>query len=194
MDLAVSFSIGLFVLVFIASWPSKQPSLPFSQKLLAGWFIFNGVLIHIFLDGLVGACQNVPYLFELYSHLDKRYPLRDPSVMMISYTELFVMGPLCLFVYYGILHRKPWRHPLQLLVSAIQLVGTIIFTGGEIMSDFAHIPTDFELTFTLDKIVFFWVFFVAANLLWSILPLCLICSSFASIVSAINGSRQRKSE
>jgi len=103
--------------------------------------------------------------------------------MVISALELVVMGPLCLFLYYAIQTNKSFRHPLQILVSTIQATGCIIFTGAEILGGLKHIPSDLDFTFTLDKIVYFWIFFVFANILWTCLPAYLIMRSWKRIVS-----------
>lgn len=37
-------------------------------------------------------------LFEKYSELDLRYPLREPTIMAVSAVEFFIMGPLCVWI------------------------------------------------------------------------------------------------
>jgi hypothetical protein len=100
-------------------------------------------------------------------------------------------------------------------VCAIQIFGTIVFTGSEIWEGFPHIPTDFEMTFEQDKVItlttslssslliqcsssyvaaavqviFFWVFFVAANALWLLLPLRLLLTAFHEVNAAMLASR-----
>ena len=39
------------------------------------WFIVNGAIIHIFLDGLIGCLGNCPPLVRVYSVLDNRYKI-----------------------------------------------------------------------------------------------------------------------
>ena len=39
--------------------------------------------------------------------------------MMISITELLIMGPLCIFLYYGYHRNKSWRAPLELVVTTL---------------------------------------------------------------------------
>lgn len=104
-------------------------------------------------------------------------------------------------------------------VCAIQIFGTIVFTGSEIWEGFPHIPTDFEMTFEQDKVIspsplppsslvvqcssielllsfpptlqviFFWVFFVAANALWLLLPLRLLLTAFHEVNAAMLATR-----
>lgn len=42
---------------------------------------------------------------------------------------------------------------VQRQVCAIQIFGTIVFTGSEIWEGFPNIPTDFEMTFEQDKVI-----------------------------------------
>ena len=37
------------------------------------WFLVNGTLIHLFMDGLVGGMKWCEPLYNVYSTLDKRY-------------------------------------------------------------------------------------------------------------------------
>ncbi len=105
--------------------------------------------------------------------------------MMISITELLIMGPLCILLFYAYCRDKPFRLPLELVVCSIQIFGTIVFTGSEIWEGFPNIPTDFEMTFEKDKVLYFWIFFVAANILWIVLPLRLLLTAFCQIDSLI---------
>jgi len=173
----------LWIVAIVTSKPSKEHPLSQFDWWVSQWFLFNGTIIHILLDGLVGMVGRVPFLHSKYCELDKRYCIREESVMVISALELVVMGPLCLFLYYAIQTNKSFRHPLQILVSTIQATGCIIFTGAEILGGLKHIPSDLDFTFTLDKIVYFWIFFVFANILWTCLPAYLIMRSWKRIVS-----------
>merc|ERR1712000_795742 len=185
VDPVVMVPLGLLILVLTASLP-KSHRLSLRDSLVAFWYLFNGIIIHIFLDGLVGFARRVPFLFSLYCTLDKRYEHAESAVMMISITELLIMGPLCIFLYY---RNRSWRAPLELVVCAIQIFGTIVFTGSEIWEGFPHIPTDFEMTFEQDKVIFFWVFFVAANALWLLLPLRLLLTAFHEVNAAMLATR-----
>lgn len=45
-------------------------------------------------------------LFEKYSELDLRYPLREPTIMAVSAVEFFIMGPLCVWIALRIKNQK----------------------------------------------------------------------------------------
>ncbi|XP_032233045.2 uncharacterized protein LOC5508329 isoform X1 [Nematostella vectensis] len=65
---------------------------------LAWWAMFNGCIIHCWMDGIVGMFGRGPkWLVIEYGKLDSRYwPTKDSLVMMICAVELLIMGPLCL--------------------------------------------------------------------------------------------------
>jgi len=126
-NLAVGVPVALTAVLLALSLP-KRKKLSQRDHLVAGWYLFNGVIIHIFLDGLVGFGGQVPYLYEKYCELDKRYAgTGESSVMMISLVELTIMGPLCLAVFYAYYQGKRWRHVLEVLTCGIQIFGTVSF-------------------------------------------------------------------
>jgi cholestenol delta-isomerase len=46
---------------------------------------------------LVSILSNIR-LFEKYSALDLRYPLKEPTLMTVSAIEFFFMGPMCVWI------------------------------------------------------------------------------------------------
>jgi hypothetical protein len=193
-----------------------------SSTWVAKWFLFNGIIIHLFLDGflffsflltflnkqlvnkqpfllllllllllgsrLVGGFGFVPPLYAAYSTLDGRYPKKLPLVMLVCFLEISVMFPLCLSTYRAIVQRRPQRHLLQVVTSLIQVVGTYFFTLDEVLGGFQDVPFDRHFEFTFHHVFYFWVFFVAANLLWTFLPLYLIIKAWRPIVGAVQKS------
>lgn len=92
------------------------------DKIIAFWYLWNGVWIHLFLDVGVGYFKRVPSLTASYALLDKRYDLMDPTVQTAIFVELFLQAPGCLFLCYGFFTQKRWRHPLQIFVCSLHLV------------------------------------------------------------------------
>lgn len=137
---------------------------------------------------MVGFLQRMPLLYEEYGRLDNRYPSKDPVVMMISLCELAIYTPLCIWAYKCIYSNSPYRHPAVIIISAIQWMGTWIFTASEIYAGFPHIPADLAFEFKTTHVVHFWLFFVAANTLWTLLPMYLIYSSSKAIAQAFRAS------
>ena len=147
-------------------------------------FNLNFFFIFSFLS-LVGRFGLVPPLALEYDKLDGRYRRAEPLVMLVCYLEILIMFPLCLYTYRALVGRKPQRHVLQIVTSLIQLVGTYFFTLDEIIGGFKDVPVDRNLEFTNEHIFYFWIFFVAANLLWTFLPIYLISKGWAAIVDSI---------
>ncbi|KAL6062216.1 Cholestenol delta-isomerase [Balamuthia mandrillaris] len=184
MDVVVGAIVPLLVagVVLKLSLPAASP-LNLREKLAVGWHLMNAILIHMFLDGFVGFLHRIPTLYRLYCDLDKRYLIDEPSVMIVSGVELFLMSPLCLLTVHAICQRKKWRHLLEIVLCVIQIFGTIVFAGGEIYSGFHNVPADFDFTFTMAEIVYFWIFFVVANPVWIVIPLLLIWKAWNEVLA-----------
>lgn len=112
IDPVVWVPVGLLVLVLSISLP-KSRRLSLRDSLVAFWYLFNGIIIHIFLDGcvsprdfficgqdfthlseicrLVGFARRVPFLFNLYCILDK---YEHPSLAMMGSSRCSNDNPL----------------------------------------------------------------------------------------------------
>ena len=69
-----------------------------------------------------------------YGKADSRYITRDSFVINMEAFTAFVVGPMCFWAVAGMVHQKPWRHLLALLVSVCQLYGDVLYfatTGSE---------------------------------------------------------------
>jgi hypothetical protein len=93
-------------------------------------YLVNGVVIHIMMDGLVGSfsAHNIflPPMTLHYSILDKRFQRGDPNALVVTLTELLLMGPLCLFAYRARVLQRPYRAVLEAVVSALQYVCGVV--------------------------------------------------------------------
>lgn len=163
--------------------PNKAP-LSFWEAKTAQWYLMNAVFIHFLMDGL-SVFRGVPELHDLYYLLDARYR-GDPTVDMLSLLELGLMAPMCIALYYAVHARAPWRHPLQLMTSAVQLFGTLMYVGTELHS-FAgvHWLVDYALEFTFDHVVYFWFCIVFGMIVWIVVPLVLIAQSTRAVADAV---------
>lgn len=142
------------------------------------------------MDGLMGVFKLCPPFQRHYAALDVRYATSDATVDVVSLVELFLMGPGSLALYYAIHTKKDWRHPFTILVSAFQLFGGILFVFTEVWWGGIHIPVDFNFEFTFHHILYFWFGFLAANMVWFIVPSYLIYDSSRQIVCAIKKAAQ----
>ncbi|KXJ18996.1 probable 3-beta-hydroxysteroid-Delta(8),Delta(7)-isomerase [Exaiptasia diaphana] len=164
----------LFCLVF-----SGRP-----RGFLSFWAMFNACIIHCWMDGIIGIFARGPkWLVEQYGILDMRYWLtRDPMVMMISAVELVIMGPLCLIWYHSLVQRRWYSDVVAIITSTFQLMGTILYVGGEVLDNFVHLPSDWPPSFSKTKDLFyFWFVFVFCNSVWIFLPITIISKSFWNI-------------
>ena len=77
-------------------WISTPSVVLTRNEYLKSLFIYS--FIHLFIFSVVGTLGRGPkWMVIEYGKLDARYwPTKDPMVMMISATEFFIMGPLCL--------------------------------------------------------------------------------------------------
>eukprot|EP01095_Lingulamoeba_sp_RSL-Kostka_P011857 TRINITY_DN460_c0_g1_i2.p1 TRINITY_DN460_c0_g1~~TRINITY_DN460_c0_g1_i2.p1 ORF type:complete len:126 (+),score=22.82 TRINITY_DN460_c0_g1_i2:333-710(+) len=121
----------------------------------------------------------------MYNELDKRYSGKDPTVMVISNAEIFIMAPACLLVFYAISKQKPWRYPAEIFISTFQLFGTISFAGSEILSGFENVPYGDPF--------YFWLCFVFANMIWIFFPVLSIYLSVNKITKCISDYQLLKS-
>lgn len=62
------------------------------------------------------------FIWREYGRADARWAVRDVNVISIEIMTV-LMGVLCLFQIYGTYYRKPWRHPMQILICVAELYG-----------------------------------------------------------------------
>jgi cholestenol delta-isomerase len=88
-----------------------------------------------------------------------------------------VEGPACFVIALGIMLRWPSRYPLQLCVSLGQLYGVLLYFLTETFDKKGHIhPNRF----------YFWVYYVAMNLPWVVVPSLLIIQAWNRMLPAIS--------
>jgi cholestenol delta-isomerase len=93
-----------------------------------------------------------------------------------------VEGPLCFLAAYAIVYGKPYRHPVQMLISIGQLYGCILYYITAAMEGFAYSRPETQYLIG---------YFVLMNLPWIIVPFLLIVDSFKATVSAFSGKKKR---
>jgi cholestenol delta-isomerase len=138
------------------------------------WFVTNGSIIHIFLDGMIGFFRLSTPLYSAYCLLDKRFNERNSVVLLVCLLEIFVMGPLCLYVGRKFADGTDviFRDVLVIIVSVLQIMGTIFFVAHEILRHFRDVCSEEGcFTFSTGNLFFFWGLFVVANIIWIVVPL-----------------------
>ncbi|KAL9955795.1 hypothetical protein ACROYT_G037174 [Oculina patagonica] len=161
---------------------------------LAWWALINGCIIHCWMDGVVGTTGRGPkWMVVEYAKLDARYwPTKDPLVMMISYVELAIMGPLCILWYRSIVKDLWWRHFMSIIVSTFQLMGAILYCSTEAYGGFKHVPLDWPPTFdSFEKIFYFWTVFVFANSIWIVVPTTIMLQTLSEMAEVYNPPRSK---
>eukprot|EP01064_Diplonema_japonicum_P010741 TRINITY_DN17975_c0_g4_i1.p1 TRINITY_DN17975_c0_g4~~TRINITY_DN17975_c0_g4_i1.p1 ORF type:complete len:249 (+),score=50.92 TRINITY_DN17975_c0_g4_i1:44-748(+) len=148
----------------------------------ARWYLWNGFVIHFLMDGCVGGLGQVPLLLKQYLAVDPRYASVATSgsysvPVVIALLEMSIWAPLCLLSYYSMRRGLTWSPAVQLLTSALHLVGTIAFVLPEVLEGFPNIVTDPNLEFTMHHITYFWFGF-GLNVLWIVVPLLYMKDAF----------------
>ena len=68
------------------------------ERFSAYWYVINGAIIHIMMDGAVGGFDCFQPLAYLYRHMDTRFVERDDLTILVTWVEFFFMGPACLYL------------------------------------------------------------------------------------------------
>jgi hypothetical protein len=203
------FLLGSLFLTGAAAWvtsrsPERKP-LSLRDHRAALWYLLNGTVIHILMDGLVGAFHVLPLMNENYEKLDLRFTRpwgdeRGSCILSVSLMELFVKGPLCILLFHAYHTRKSYTDALELLVCALQLYGCIMFSGTELLHGMSNLPVDWNLEFTKEHLLHFWFAFVVCEPIWIVVPIWLGWRAFqrateAAVAAARKpGSSARKSK
>lgn len=152
-----------------------------------------------------------------YSHADSRYATRDSFIISMEAVTAAFDGPGCLFVVWGILNHSAWRYTLLILVSCAQIYGDVLYYAtcyleGRFVCpkqrpestahiDIAHCriqhhPCLFEsadFAHTRPETQYFWIYFVAVNAIWIVVPLGCIVHAWHKLSAAVAASKKPKS-
>lgn len=160
--------------------------LTYGERTRARWYLMNGIIIHMLMDGCVGVFKTNQLFAENYAKLDARYgdPLgsfNGSAVHVVSLMELLVKGPLCVLLYWAFQVRHPMRDALEFFTCVTQAYGTIVYLGQEAISGAPNLDVDYELTFSAHHLFYFWfaIFFGCA--LYLVLPAVLGWHSYVRL-------------
>ena len=192
------FSIGLFALIvyyltisiLIVAFSSEK-KLGKVEKLIIAWFLHNGGIIHVVMEGLAAGWGLWPEISESYQLIDNRFRFRVSSdhggapdeaklnVWLITQLELFVWAPFCVMTvlsYYNVLDRRH-RHGLAIVTSMMQMIGTIFFVFSPLFHECMDLPPfGVKGCFPeLDWFSFMYVYLAfGINFVWMIIPSMII--------------------
>jgi hypothetical protein len=176
---------------------SDYPALSPSDTSAANWFLANGAIIHVAMDGLTGGFKFLPMMSENYMRLDNRAlgfgndanGLTDDAVAVATVVfraELFVMAPLCFLTYVSYYSRSKYCPALALVTLSAQLWGTVMFVGPELLTGCKNmVPIGQDgcsAGFSRYELLYFW-FAVGANFLWIVMPLRMMATIASGIAS-----------
>ncbi|ORC89955.1 putative 3-Beta-hydroxysteroid-delta(8), delta(7)-isomerase [Trypanosoma theileri] len=174
----------------IARWRYHSPPLiSFHERSRARWYLLNGVVIHILMDGLVGVFKVNTLLAKNYAKLDVRYgtelgDFTGSAVHVISLMELCIKGPVCILLYRAYQTHSPHRDALEFFSCVSQAYGTIVYLGQEIITGMPHFDVDYNLEFTPHYLLYFWFAIVFGCVLYLIIPCLWGWQAYKRLVSA----------
>jgi len=160
-----------------------------TQRREAGWYLWNGAIIHVMMDGMAGGGWlsesggwGLKLMNENYQVLDKRFSREatkgDIAVAAtVTQTELCVHSVLTLYAYVGLCKRARWADSVALIALSFQLFGAIMFIGPDLMLGCPNMQPFDQLTCTPGiswfEVFYFW-FGVTVNVVWIIIPMILM--------------------
>lgn len=115
-------------------------------------------------------------MWKEYGKGDSRYVSSDTFTVCMELITAVVDGPLAFLAVYAFLRRRPYRYVVQLVLSAFQLYGDVLYFMTEVKEDFSHGDMWHPL--------YFWFYFVFLNVIWIVVPLLCIGESFIQLNSA----------
>jgi hypothetical protein len=203
VDPALLAGLGFLALALYLTKDSKP--LARGDRLRAGWYLWNGVIFHTVMDGMVGM-GFFPHLSAFYNHLDNRFREHVTHanggahhgelamIKLIVTIELFVMAPLCVAAFVAISNRAPWRYAVEVCVSTMHVFGTVMFLFPELMNGCLNlVPIGAKKScvagFSLYELFFFW-FATGMNAVWIVVPLYLGVTA-AQVGSGMAGASSR---
>ena len=163
---------------------SERLQLTRLESLLCSWFLHNGGVIHLGMEGLAAGWNACDEIYQSYKLIDKRFDFSTPEltrqnfdVFLITQVELFIWTPLCLITALCLSQKHPQRYTFALITSICHIVGTIFFVTPPIYKDCVDLPPfDIPGCFpdvTPFSIIFYYLAF-GINFAWIIIPLIII--------------------
>ena len=160
----------------------------FHEQLVLAWYAIDA-MTHLTIElayvvlALTGTAEKTDsfmgWLWREYSRADARWAVRDANVISLEILTVFI-GILCLFQIKGVLCRKAWRHPLQMIICTAELYGGWMTFCPEWVDGSPNLngqdPT------------LFWIYLVFMNGLWVVVPALLLYDSFVRLTFAVNSS------
>ena len=164
----------------------ESKSFSFSEKIRLIWFGIDSLthltieLAYVFLALTTTAAKSdtfFGFIWREYARADARWAVSDETVISIEIATVFI-GFLCLFQIYAIYFRKPWAHPLQIIICVAELYGGFMTFCPEWLANSPNLMPDGS------NFILFWIYLFFMNVLWVIVPFILLWESFVYLSDA----------
>jgi cholestenol delta-isomerase len=115
-------------------------------------------------------------MWSLYGVADRRYLNADSFILILEWVTATVGGFLNFYVVYQARKRRLQKATVALLlVSLMEVYGTILYLGSELFTNFANVNTA--------SFVDTWVKFFGLNMLWVVFPGLFVYESVRYLVA-----------
>ncbi|KAL3428405.1 emopamil binding protein [Phlyctema vagabunda] len=189
-----AFAAGWIVILGIASAITRRqnPNLRGSEQVLVLWFVLTG-LIHCFFEGyFVYNHASMParrdffgQLWKEYALSDSRYMSADPLVLVMESWTVAIWGPLSLLTAVLITQDSAYRYPVQALVSTGHIYGNLLYFSTSLYEEYAA-----GTRYYRPEPFYFWVYFVAMNAVWFVVPGWCLYGSVTETARAVGMARR----
>lgn len=172
----------------------RATGLTYGERARARWYLLNGLIIHILMDGCVGVFKTSRLFALNYAKLDHRYgaalgTFQGSAVHVVSLCELFLKGPLCVLLYFLFYTHgagRGWREVAEFFTCVTQAYGTVVYLGQEAISGGTNLEVDWALDFSAYHILYFWFAIFFGCLLYLIVPCVLGARSAVRLARALH--------
>ncbi|KAJ7546952.1 hypothetical protein O6H91_08G062200 [Diphasiastrum complanatum] len=179
---------SLLLVVLTWSISKRHAHLNKVERLLLCWWWFTG-LTHVILEGYFVFTPDfykkqsnfLADVWKEYSKGDSRYAARDMAVISVEGITAVLAGPASLLAVYSIIARRPYQHPLQLIISVGQLYGDAVYFITYFFGGTEH---------RLPGLTYFWLYIVFMNGIWVVIPSIIAIRSWNKIIHAFTKQKE----
>jgi len=182
MILNAPIFLGILVIWLILARKYK-----FSEKLILTWYWVDActhlILEHAFVILSIFGASSYPAniwidAWKEYGLADRRWAYKlDPTVVSLEILTVYVVGPLCLFAFYGQLRRSNWFHSVQVTIAVAELYGGCMTFFPE------WLTANPSLDGSNPKYLFLYLIFF--NAIWVVVPFILLYHSWIYISDSV---------
>jgi len=168
----------------------------FSDKLILTWYWVDActhlILEHAFVVLSIFGAQSFPAnvwidVWKEYGLADKRWAYKlDTAVVSLEILTVYIVGPLCLLAFYGLIRRANWFHVVQVTIAVAELYGGWITFCPEWLN--ANQALDGSTPIRL------WLYLTFFNCIWVVIPLILIYQSWGYLSKAVAHIKEHKTK